>query len=89
MSFRDKSPINIPVFEGENCSPSLPPAAPDASGTIHRKLNDSNVSGAMQYAFVWYKIDKVAFYKGTERFLSGGAGAFLVSFQLVTNSCVG
>lgn len=67
----------------------LPPAAPDASGTIHRKLNNSNVSGATQYAFVWYKIDKVAFYKGTERFLSGGAGAFLVSFQLVTNSCVG
>lgn len=67
------------VWRRELLPPPLP-AAPDASGSIHRKLNDSNVSGATQYAFVWHKIVKVAFYKGTERFFSGGAGAFLVSF---------
>lgn len=57
-------------------------------GTIHREINDSDVSGAVQYAFAWCKIDKAAFYKGTERFLSSDAGAFLVSLQLVGNSSV-
>lgn len=57
-------------------------------GIIHRKVNDSDVSGAVQCAFTCCKIDKAAFYKGTERFLSNDVGAFLVSLQLVGNSSV-
>lgn len=45
--------------------------------------------GAMQYACVWHKVNRAAFYKGTERFLSGGSGTISVSFQPVADTYVG